>query len=120
MDCGAANFIAPGALLEELVEAIRMSSSDGIYIDRKNFLALCEAANGCSRGQMQLEKEFTNRQLAIAQAMRRGERNKKIADDLNLSESTVKVHVNYIMKKLNASNRTQAAYRLNALSQGED
>ena len=36
--------------------------------------------------------------------------NKLIAYELNMCESTVKVHVRNIMKKLQATNRTQVAY----------
>jgi DNA-binding NarL/FixJ family response regulator len=36
--------------------------------------------------------------------------NKLIAYELNMCESTVKVHIRNIMKKLNATNRTQVAY----------
>jgi len=38
----------------------------------------------------------------------RGKSNKGIADELGLSEGTVKVHVAAILKALNAANRTQA------------
>lgn len=120
MECGAASYMPPSVLLEELVEAIRLSSSGGIYVQRKSFLALRGAVKERSRGPSMLEKQFTDRQLAVARALRRGAANKTIAYELNLCESTVKVHIRNIMKKLNATNRTQAAYRLNALSLGEE
>ena len=41
--------------------------------------------------------------------LRDGAPNKVIARKLNLSEATVKVHVKAILKKIGASNRTQAA-----------
>jgi FixJ family two-component response regulator len=41
--------------------------------------------------------------------------NKLIAYELNMCESTVKVHVRNIMKKLNATNRTQVAYMTRGL-----
>jgi DNA-binding NarL/FixJ family response regulator len=46
----------------------------------------------------------------VIDALRRGKPNKIIANELNMRESTVKVHVRNIMKKLNATNRTQVAY----------
>ena len=42
-------------------------------------------------------------------SLRSGHQNKIIAYELGISESTVKVHLRNIMKKLNASNRTQVA-----------
>ena len=40
-----------------------------------------------------------------------------IAYELNMCESTVKVHVRNIMKKLNAKNRTEVAYLASGLLQ---
>ncbi len=67
-----------------------------------------------------LERFFTERQLAVARALQRGDANKIIAYDLGLCESTVKVHIRNIMRKLKATNRTQAAFRLNELANGSD
>ena len=53
---------------------------------------------------------FTQRQSQILDCLRRGMANKLIAYELNMCESTVKVHIRNIMKKLNATNRTQVAY----------
>ena len=55
------------------------------------------------------------RQFAVADALRRGKANKIIAYELNMSESTVKVHIRNIMKKHKATNRTEAAFKLNAM-----
>jgi DNA-binding NarL/FixJ family response regulator len=54
---------------------------------------------------------FTPRELEVIGALQRGRSNKVIASDLNLSENTVKVHVRHVMRKLRATNRTQAALR---------
>ena len=50
------------------------------------------------------------RQAEILDCLRRGMANKLIAYELDMCESTVKVHIRHIMKKLNATNRTQVAY----------
>lgn len=55
---------------------------------------------------------FTPRQTAILQCIRRGKPNKIIAYELAMQESTVKVHLRNIMKKLNATNRTEVAFML--------
>ena len=41
--------------------------------------------------------------------------NKIIAYELNMCESTVKVHIRNIMQKLKATNRTEAAYKVSNL-----
>lgn len=58
---------------------------------------------------------FTPREAQVIEALQRGRSNKVIAGDLNLSENTVKVHVRHIMRKLKATNRTQAALRSQVL-----
>jgi DNA-binding NarL/FixJ family response regulator len=51
---------------------------------------------------------FTQRQTEILCCLHRGLSNKLIAHQLSMSENTVKVHVRAIMKRLHATNRTQA------------
>jgi DNA-binding NarL/FixJ family response regulator len=53
---------------------------------------------------------FTQRQTQILDCLRRGMSNRLIAFELAMCESTVKVHIRNIMKKLDASNRTQVVY----------
>jgi DNA-binding NarL/FixJ family response regulator len=53
--------------------------------------------------------KFTGREVQVLAALQRGRSNKWIASQLNLSENTVKVYIKHIMRKLNATNRTQAA-----------
>ena len=70
------------------------------------------AASGATERQARL---FTNRQSAVFEALKRGKANKTIAYELNMRESTVKVHVRHVMRKLKATNRTEAVYKLNEL-----
>jgi DNA-binding NarL/FixJ family response regulator len=52
---------------------------------------------------------LTSRERAVLSLLSRGMANKCIAYELNMSKSTVKVHVHNIMAKLNVHNRTEAA-----------
>ena len=52
---------------------------------------------------------LTARQHEVLEQLRDGKSNKVIARALDMTEATVKVHVRQIMRKLGASNRTQAA-----------
>lgn len=54
---------------------------------------------------------LTARQRAVLGHLRQGKANKNIAYDLGVSESTVKVHIKNIMRKMGATNRTQAVYK---------
>jgi DNA-binding NarL/FixJ family response regulator len=62
--------------------------------------------------------ELTLREMEVAELMARGAQNKVIAAGLGLSENTVKIHVGSVIRKLRASNRTEAAANfLRALGQ---
>jgi two-component system, NarL family, nitrate/nitrite response regulator NarL len=54
-------------------------------------------------------RKLSAREAQILEYLREGAPNKVIARQLKLSESTVKVHVKAILKKVGACNRTQAA-----------
>ena len=58
------------------------------------------------------DASFTPREIEVLHRLRQGLQNKIIAYELGISESTVKVHLRNVMKKLNASNRTQVAFIL--------
>jgi DNA-binding NarL/FixJ family response regulator len=55
-------------------------------------------------------KEFrlTQRQLQVLDLISKGHSNKVIADYLDISEQTVKIHINLLFKELRVFNRTQA------------
>ncbi len=53
--------------------------------------------------------ELTKRELEVLRLLTRGLLNKEIADQLSISEKTVKNHVSNIFKKMGVSDRTQAA-----------
>ena len=59
--------------------------------------------------------EFTNREREVLDHLNRGLQNKNIAFALGISDSTVKVHLRNIMKKLNATNRTQVLFLMRQL-----
>lgn len=118
IDCGAAGYIPANASVEELVEVIRASTKNSVVLPRSSIATLRGIFGDRAQPSPGLERYFTERQLDVAHALRRGAANKTIAYELGLCESTVKVHVRNIMRKLRATNRTQAAFRLNELANG--
>ena len=53
--------------------------------------------------------KLSSRETEILQRLKAGSPNKVIANELGLAEATVKVHLKALLRKLNVSNRTQAA-----------
>ncbi|MEZ4617809.1 MAG: response regulator transcription factor [Caldilineaceae bacterium] len=58
-----------------------------------------------------LIEPLTGREMDVLQTVARGLSNKQIARDLEISEHTVKFHLNAILGKLGAQSRTEAVYR---------
>jgi two-component system nitrate/nitrite response regulator NarL len=52
---------------------------------------------------------LSDREIQILSHVRKGGQNKQIANDLKISDGTVKVHLKSILKKIHVQNRTQAA-----------
>lgn len=114
VDHGARGYIPASVGADVVIEAARLTSAGGVFLPASSVLALREATSKKADHSTGIEGYFTSRQAAVADALRRGKANKTIAYELNMCESTVKVHIRTIMKKLRATNRTQAAFKLNA------
>lgn len=117
-NCGARGYVPSSVGLDAIAEATRLSFTTGVFLPITSIVALRDAFVAAARQETELSGRFTGRQLAVCEALRRGMSNKSIAYELNLCESTVKVHIRSIMKKLNATNRTEAAFKLNAVCFG--
>jgi DNA-binding NarL/FixJ family response regulator len=98
------------------VEAVRLICVGGTFAPAAALLSQGNERQG-SAGERLIEG-FTQRQAQILDCLRRGMANKLIAYELNMCESTVKVHVRNIMKKVNATNRTQVAYLTRSFFEG--
>jgi DNA-binding NarL/FixJ family response regulator len=112
LQCGAKGFIPTSVGLRVAAEAIAMTVAGGVFVPASSVLAVSEHLLDRQRPQRQPQAFFTERQLAVVEALRRGRANKIIAYELNLRESTVKVHIRNIMRKLHATNRTEVAFKI--------
>ena len=96
--------------LQTAMQAMDLVRAGGTFVPASSLIAAHHAPEDAQTGVQKSNGLFTTRQAAVIDALRRGKPNKIIAYELKMRESTVKVHVRNIMKKLNATNRTQAAY----------
>jgi DNA-binding NarL/FixJ family response regulator len=113
---GVRGFIPANIELRLAIMAMRLVVAGGVYLP-ENVLHSAEQqkSDESNDGKRELRSLFTERQAAVVEALRRGKPNKIIAYELNMRESTVKVHIRNVMKKLNAKNRTQVAFMINSL-----
>lgn len=114
LECGARGYIPSSVGLAVCIEAIKLAIAGGIFIPANPVMAMSKMIEGGDSGQ-HFAGMFTPRQADVVMALRRGKANKIIAYELNMRESTVKVHIRNIMRKLRATNRTEVAYKINDL-----
>ena len=94
--------------------AIRFVHAGGTYAPLGQLLTIPAERNPTAAASS-ADHQLTPRQAAVLEHLRQGKANKIIAYELSMSESTVKVHVRNIMRKLSATNRTQVAYKAQLL-----
>lgn len=109
LEKGAKGYIPTSVSLAIAVEAMRLVQAGGVYAPADSIMT-ANHRYGRIGTRQPTGSGFTTRQVAVLQALRKGKANKIIAYELNMRESTVKVHVRNILKKLKARNRTEAAY----------
>lgn len=115
IDCGARGYVPTSVGIDAIIDAAHLTLAGGIFLPVSSLSALRDTVPASEKRPAGIEDHFTSRQAAVANALRQGKANKTIAYELNMCESTVKVHIRTIMKKLRASNRTEAAFKLNPL-----
>ena len=112
LEAGAKGYIPSNVGVDVAAEAILLARAGGVFVPASGVLAMRDVINSNSSRVVGLGNLFTAREAEVAEALRRGKANKIIAYELQLCESTVKVHIRNIMKKLNATNRTEVAYKI--------
>lgn len=111
---GAVGFIAKSSSKDTIGDAIESVFAGNVYLPSD----IIRSDDPQSTQTQAAPKDFnvssdtlsslTRRQLMVLRCMTKGEANKQIAYNLNISETTVKSHVSSILKKLGVYNRVQA------------
>jgi DNA-binding NarL/FixJ family response regulator len=107
---GARGFLPANTPPAEAAAAIRFVSAGGTYIPQCVLAAPSVTQRSALAGPRDGSGnpiEFSQRESQVLEGLKQGKQNKVIAYELKMDESTVKVHIRRIMKKLNARNRTQ-------------
>lgn len=115
---GVRGYIPTSLSLPVMIEALRLVRAGGTFVPAQSVVTGMRSGEPDGRGERADKSGLTARQQEVVAAIGRGKANKEIARDLNMSESTVKVHVRRIMKKLSATNRTKVALMASSLLGG--
>jgi DNA-binding NarL/FixJ family response regulator len=107
---GASGFILTDRTgLQMMVSAIGLVASGGTFVP-KEFLFIDRSAAGHAETRPASRSSLlTEREREVLALVKEGKPNKLIAHCLNVSQATAKVHVRNLMRKMGATNRTQAA-----------
>lgn len=108
VDIGVEGYIMKDSDSSELKKAIKAVRDGENYIQSSLIPAL---NNRLLNRDVDKDKvaSLTNRELEVLVQVAKGMFNKEIAMNLNISERTVKNHISNIFKKIDVSDRTQAA-----------
>lgn len=96
--------------LDILLSILRILLSGGEYVPSVVFRShLADSGQSARTRRDGAMSELTAREWQILGHVAKGSQNKIIANDLGLSEHTVKIHIHNIINKLGVHNRTEAA-----------
>lgn len=103
---GAQGVVLKEAAPERLVDAVRRIAAGGHWLEP----GLVSRALGRRRGaEPPEERPLTPREREIVRGVARGLRNREIADQLHITEGTVKIHLHHIFEKLRVKGRVELA-----------
>ena len=108
---GASGYLLKNIETDTLIEAIRKAAQGESVVSQQMTAKLIQGVrNPPKQEAAAVERDrFSPRERDILASLAQGESNKEIARKLDLAESTVKIHVQNIFKKLNMSSRVQVA-----------
>jgi DNA-binding NarL/FixJ family response regulator len=103
---GASGYIPKSSSAPVMISAIRLVLAGGVYVPPQ----MMTGARSTPRVQLpDTAMHLTGRQLDVLRLLAQGRSNKLICRELDISEGTLKTHINAIYRVLNVINRTEAA-----------
>lgn len=108
VEMGAAGFISKASDTEVLLSALRTVLDGGIYLPRQLLGVPSPNAN-------ERVHNLSPRQVQVVLKLMQGKSNRLIAQELELTENTVKTHLAAAFRTLDVSSRTEAVFKAAAL-----
>jgi two-component system nitrate/nitrite response regulator NarL len=107
---GASGYLLKNIETDMLVDALRKAAQGESVVSQQMTAKLIQGVRNPPKADPLSERErFSPRERDILGCLAQGSSNKEIARRLDLAESTVKIHVQNIFKKLNMTSRVQVA-----------
>ena len=109
LQAGAISYVLKDLGMEELAEAIILAARGEATLHPRVASRVIRELRGSKSDEVNLYTELTNREMDVLKLIAGGMSNSLIAEELVVSEYTVKGHVSNILSKLHLADRTQAA-----------
>lgn len=109
---GAIGYVLKDATVEQVVESLRSAKRGEATLYPSLAARVFREFNRMaarSQSQREIFEALSKREVEVLELLAKGKRNREIADELFLSERTVKNHVGSILAKLHVNDRTEAA-----------
>ena len=106
---GAISYILKDVKMEDLAEAIRLAARGEATLHPNVAARVIQEVHGARQAEINPFTELTEREMEVLKLIAEGTSNSDIAEQLVISENTVKGHVSNILSKLHLADRTQAA-----------
>lgn len=97
------------ALVAAILRAMRGESVVATEMTGKLVAAYRDAASGSAAAAPSKLAHLSPREQQILRGIARGASNKEIGRELGIAETTVKIHVQHVLRKLDVASRVQAA-----------
>lgn len=113
---GVHGYLIKTADQDALVDAVTRVLAGQMAIDRMLLIGAVQASGEPRLGGREpMPEDLTDRELEVLRLVSRGHTNREIAGQLFVAVGTVKVHLEHILAKLGAADRTQAAVRAQSM-----
>ncbi|MFN8720698.1 MAG: LuxR C-terminal-related transcriptional regulator [Rhodospirillales bacterium] len=110
LEAGADGYLMKDLSSEALTQSLRLAMmGEKVFPTHLAALLINGRVNAPTIEMPVSRKGLSQREVQILRCLLSGYSNKMIANQLNITEATVKVHLKSLLRKINASNRTQAA-----------
>ena len=109
LEYGVCGYIPKRSETKVVTGALKLIMDGGTYLP-PSVLEQNSSASGLSKNTVPsgTGKKLTNRQSQVLELVAQGMSNKQIAYEMGVSEATVKLHINALLRAVGATNRTQA------------
>nr|WP_041756198.1 response regulator transcription factor [Bradyrhizobium sp. ORS 278] len=115
LSLGVAGYVSKSSTKEQLAHAINSVLRGDVHVPGSARSAEARRTRLPAQDLLKRLHDLTPQQLRVLDQIRCGLQNKQIAYELGICETTVKVHVSDILRKLQVTSRTQAIIEMEKL-----